>query len=177
MEDIDYRTIDVDSLELALNEGNAYLKETIETASLQSKRALLYLNASIGLLVAILGFAISGKANGLVLIESCLSFGILITVLYLSYDAFRSYGVMPLGNDPFNIIRKEKIEEGKSELYKLCLFKCCLTVSESIDFNNESNRVRSKKVALMQTTANFGVVALIMFPLLWSLVCLFLSEF
>ena len=88
MEELDYKNIDIKSLEFSLSEGEKLLKTKIETSSELTSRALVYTNSSLGLLIALLGYTVANQPSGLMLIESLVAFGFLLSVLSLSYNTW-----------------------------------------------------------------------------------------
>lgn len=161
MEELDYKNIDIKSLEFSLSEGEKLLKTKIETSSELTSRALVYTNSSLGLLIALLGYTVANQPSGLMLIESLVAFGFLLSVLSLSYNTYSLYKISPIGNYPFNVITNEICNYAKEDSYKYMVYQTCKNVQLSIEENAVINQSKVDKISEIEKRIKIGLIALI----------------
>lgn len=169
--------IGIESLQLALDQGEKMLKATIDAADYQANRVSTILKSVIVLLIIFIGYLVSSKpVFELVYLETTISVVVLLTVLPLLLSAYRAYDIDPLGNNPSHILNETNIKYGGENLEKYLLFNCCRTIEDSIDINKHRNDSRIALILMFEKRIKTGIIIIIIFPLFWFLIPI-LNEF
>ncbi|MFY0598940.1 MAG: hypothetical protein JXR03_04670 [Cyclobacteriaceae bacterium] len=177
MDTLEWEKIDEDNLKLALEQGEKILRETIDTANFQVNRALTMLKAIIGLIIGLVAYLSSTiPTMSLLYLEASLGLVVLVILLPLAFKAYRTYIVEPLGNSPNHILNQKNIDYGGDKLKQFLLFNCCRSVEDSIKSNQQSNQERASLLTKLELEISVGLIGVIIFPVLWFLVSRFLFE-
>jgi hypothetical protein len=153
--------IEKESAYFILEQGEKKLKETIETASIVTSKAVFILQISLGLMVSLVGYVSVTTDRGLAFQLSILLIILSICLFVGSLSVYDLYEVRPLGNTPSNLIDERKISDSRQEL--AFLYSAIYTVETSINFNERKNTLRAERLSTVFTVINIAVWTIVIY--------------
>lgn len=161
--------LDIKTSYFILDQSEKKLDATIETAKILSDRAIILMQSSSGILIALLGYAATTKERELLFQLSVLLIAFCIAIFLLSFRVYNLYEIRVKGNSPSNLISNEKVNYVKQELR--FTYGEIVTIGDSIDYNERNNLVRASALRLAITTITILVFTLPLYSILWYLLC------
>jgi hypothetical protein len=163
-----WERLSIDSTEFVFGEAEKYLSETIETAKVLTDRAINVFQFSLPLSIASIVLLLSDRNADKLLRHLCI-IG-LITCLLISWKClkvYRLYQTMPHGNLPSNLLNEDKLNFPAAEQRKIFLQNALVTIQNSIEFNLNENKRRSRDVHHILEFMKWGAVTAIAYTILW----------
>jgi hypothetical protein len=150
-----------------LEQSEKKLDATIETAKILSDRAIILMQSSSGILIALLGYAATTKERELLFQLAVLLIAFCIAIFLFSFRVYNLYEIRVKGNSPSNLISDEKVNYLKQELR--FIYGEIVTIGDSIEYNERNNRTRASALRLAITTITILVFTLPSYSILWYL--------
>lgn len=166
IKDYAWNNLRTESAKIILDQLEKNLSASIETAKILTDRAVMVLQFSIPVIIALIGVSFSNPSKVIIHL-SCIAILFLILVSWKALKLYQLYEIQPLGNTLENMLSKEKIDCPDEHQEFAFIYNSIITADNAIVFNDNSNKNRQNLMYSIITLIKIGSAVIIIYSLLW----------
>lgn len=165
---LNWKEIDVKSLQIVKEQGELLLKETSETSKIQISRVLAIFKITLPLLVIMIGYLTSTPPSlDIFWTEALLALTFIVILIPMIFIGYRISAANVPGHYPSELLNQEYIDYANNLLHQYTLYNLCAVIENKILENKLRNYRRARIIKKIESTIAIGLIALVTYPLAW----------